>query len=191
MPRRLKVYQAHLGFFDTVVAAQSQKAALEAWGSRQDLFRDKAASVASDPDAIKTALSKPGVVLKRLAGSNGPYLDQPDVPKVPLPRVKSITADQRKPKLPVAKARKPTPAQNPVLPPDRSRLDAAERRLADLKARQEDVMASFTEQLDALTRDRDRRCREFRTRIAELERTVEVQKRHYGEAERRYRRKSG
>ncbi len=40
MPARLKAFQAPLGFFDTVVAAPSQGAALKAWGSRQNLFRD-------------------------------------------------------------------------------------------------------------------------------------------------------
>ena len=32
MPRPLKVFRAHLGFYDTVVAVPSQKAAAEAWG---------------------------------------------------------------------------------------------------------------------------------------------------------------
>jgi len=34
MPRRLKVFRAHLGFYDSIVAAPSQKAAAEAWGAR-------------------------------------------------------------------------------------------------------------------------------------------------------------
>lgn len=76
MPR-LKAFQAHLGFFDTVVAAPSQKAALQAWGSRQDLFRDGTAKPASDPDAVSAALAHPGVVLKRLAGSKDPFSEQP------------------------------------------------------------------------------------------------------------------
>src|SRR4029079_17852375 len=70
MPPRLKVFQAHLGFFDTVVAAPSRAAALKAWGSRQDLFRDGQARPASDPGAIAAALAKPGLVLRRPVGSN-------------------------------------------------------------------------------------------------------------------------
>jgi hypothetical protein len=37
--RRLKVFQAHLGFYDTIVAAPSQKAALEARGASSRKFR--------------------------------------------------------------------------------------------------------------------------------------------------------
>src|SRR5438477_9810194 len=80
MPPRLKTFQAHLGFFDTVVAAPSQTAALEAWGARQNLFHAGTASVATDPQAIKAALQKPGVVLKRLAGSGGEFVEQPTLP---------------------------------------------------------------------------------------------------------------
>ena len=36
--RRLKVFQAQFGFYDTVVAASSQAAALRAWGIHQTLF---------------------------------------------------------------------------------------------------------------------------------------------------------
>ena len=84
MPK-LKAFQAHLGFFDTVVAAPSQKAALQAWGSRQDLFRDGSAKPAADPDAIAAALAHPGVVLKRLAGSKDPFSEQPALAKAARP----------------------------------------------------------------------------------------------------------
>src|ERR1051325_950041 len=83
MPARLKVFQAHLGFFDTVVAAPSRAAALKAWGSRQDLFRDGQAKPASDPDAIAAALAKPGLVLRRPVGSNVAFSENPGLPQVP------------------------------------------------------------------------------------------------------------
>jgi hypothetical protein len=38
MPRKLKVYQTSLGFFDLAIAAPSMKAALEAWGAGSNLF---------------------------------------------------------------------------------------------------------------------------------------------------------
>ena len=38
MPRKLNVYRTHIGFDDLIVAAPSQKAALEAWGSSSNLF---------------------------------------------------------------------------------------------------------------------------------------------------------
>ncbi len=42
-----------------------------AWGSRQDLFRDGTAAIATGPDAIRAALEKPGMVLKEVVRLNG------------------------------------------------------------------------------------------------------------------------
>ena len=82
MPTR-KVYQTHLGFYDTVVAAYSQTSALAAWGSAQDLFQLGLARVTKDPAVVKAALAKPGRVLRRPAGSNIPYSETPPLLKVP------------------------------------------------------------------------------------------------------------
>src|SRR5688572_9369193 len=69
MPR-LKVYASPQGFYETVVAAPSQKAALEAWGTHQDLFASGMAKVVTDDDeAIAAAVARPGEVLSRPAGS--------------------------------------------------------------------------------------------------------------------------
>jgi len=77
-----KVYRAHLGFYDTVVAAHSQQSALAAWGSTQDLFRLGLAKPTDDPEAVKAALAKPGIVLKRPAGSNIAFSEHPPLPDV-------------------------------------------------------------------------------------------------------------
>jgi hypothetical protein len=82
MPR-LKVFKAHLGFYDSVVAVPSRKAALAAWGTRQDLFREGIASEAGDSEAARVALAAPGVVLTRPAGSAEPYRAKAVVPKGP------------------------------------------------------------------------------------------------------------
>jgi len=92
-----KVYQAHLGFYDTVVAAPSQASALAAWGSRQNLFREGLARVSDDPDAIRAALAQPGVVLRRPAGSNVPYSLNPPLPKLATrKKTKKTTAKGKK-----------------------------------------------------------------------------------------------
>src|SRR5437764_15308891 len=83
MPRHLKVFQAHLGFYDTAVAAPSRAAALKAWGSRQNLFREGVASETKDPQAVTAALAKPGVVLRRAVGTNAPFSENPDLPQIP------------------------------------------------------------------------------------------------------------
>ncbi len=64
MARRLKVFQAQFGFYDSVVAAPSQVAALRAWGAHQNLFSDGGARVATDEQAIEAALAQPEVPLR-------------------------------------------------------------------------------------------------------------------------------
>ena len=51
MPRKLKIYQTSLGFFDLAIAAPSMKAALEAWGADSNLFHQRAAKESEDPQA--------------------------------------------------------------------------------------------------------------------------------------------
>jgi len=69
MARKLKVFRTHLGFYDLIVAAPSQKAALEAWGASPHLFSQGFAAVETDPRLVGAALKKPGVVLRRQFGS--------------------------------------------------------------------------------------------------------------------------
>ena len=77
---RRKVYAAPLGFYDTVIAAPSKASALAAWGAKYDLFKYGGARIADDPDAVKAALSRPGVVLRRPVGGVGPYSEDPEIP---------------------------------------------------------------------------------------------------------------
>ncbi len=78
---RLKVYRTHLGFYDAIVAARSQKAALEAWGVNQNLFARGLASVVGDDEIIRLAKSKPGVVLRRMFGSKDRFETRPRTPR--------------------------------------------------------------------------------------------------------------
>lgn len=80
MARKLKTYQTSLGFFDLAIAAPSMKAALEAWGADSNLFHQGAARESDDPDVIAATLKKPGVVLKRPVGSDGPFGEQAALP---------------------------------------------------------------------------------------------------------------
>jgi len=73
MPRKLKVFRAHLGFYDTIVAAPSQKAALEAWGAGANEFHQGFAAQTEDPDLVAAAREKPGIVLRRQFGTKGPF----------------------------------------------------------------------------------------------------------------------
>jgi hypothetical protein len=119
--RKLKVFQAQFGFYDTVVAASSRAAALRAWGTRQDLFASGEAKETTDASAVSAATCHPETVLKRPVGSKAAFeIDPdglPDVPKAPA-KLKAVKAAQA--------ARKPV-TKSP--PSDRSALDAAETEL--------------------------------------------------------------
>ena len=62
---KLKVFQAQFGFFDSVVAAPSQAAALQAWGIHQNLFASGEAKVIEDEAAVAAALAHPETPLRR------------------------------------------------------------------------------------------------------------------------------
>jgi hypothetical protein len=81
MARKLKTYQTSLGFFEQAIAAPSMKAALEAWGADSNLFYQGAAKESQDRDVIAATMAKPGVVLKRPVGSDGPFGEHAELPK--------------------------------------------------------------------------------------------------------------
>ena len=131
IPRPLKVFRTHLGFFDTVIASPSMKAALEAWGTRQNLFHEGLAEITNDPKAVMAALAKPGVVLRRAAGSSDQFSENPSLPalratKRPRPRRPPVSTRCR---CPNRKPSRPTAASS-TLPkgagrtPDRGAQDA-------------------------------------------------------------------
>lgn len=120
MARAPKVYQTRLGFFDTVVAAPSQAAALRAWGVRQNLFATKDAQVTEDPQAVAAAVGRPGTPLMRPAGSQEPFSTAPSLPRAP---DRTSRTERRAPHSKEEVTRKP---------PDRTALDTAERRLVRL-----------------------------------------------------------
>jgi colicin import membrane protein len=80
MARKLKTYQTSMGFFDLAIAAASMKAALEAWGSKSNLFHQGFAKEIDDPAVVSATMSKPGVVLKRPVGSNGSFKEDAKLP---------------------------------------------------------------------------------------------------------------
>ncbi len=116
------------GFYDAVVAAPSQAAALKAWGMTTDLFAAGRASVVTDEAIRSEALGRPGEVIRRARGDEAAMLG-------PEP------ADDLKVRgKPALKAARPKPP-----PPDRSDLDAAERRVSEA----ERELAAELEQLAA------------------------------------------
>ena len=131
------MFQAQFGFHDTVVATSSQTAALRAWGTRQNLFADGSAQLATDQSAIDAALKYPEQPLRRAVGTNEPFSLAP----VALPTVPDLPRKPQKPAKP--KAPRPEPA-------DRSKLDRAESLLRDLEAKRKQEEAELRREEDAL-----------------------------------------
>jgi len=133
--RKLKVFQAQFGFYDTVVAAPSQAAALRAWGTRQNLFASGEATITTDEAAVAAATAHPETPLRRAVGSSEPFALEPtSLPAVP---------DAPKKKASTKPAGKPAPAPPPKAPVDRSKLDAAEKALHDVDERRKKEEARF------------------------------------------------
>src|SRR4029079_10341112 len=82
------------GFYDLAVATPSMKAALDAWGSKQNLFHQGFAKEADDSGVVAAAMAKPGVVLRRPVGSDQPFREHAD-----LPTVESLDTRSRKSKV--------------------------------------------------------------------------------------------
>jgi hypothetical protein len=139
--RKLKVFQAQFGFYDTVVAAPSQAAALRAWGVNQNLFASGEAKVTTDEAAITAATAHPESPLRRAVGSSDPFAleptslpDVPDAPKKPAAK-------------PAAKRMPPPPARPPA---DRSKLDDAEKALGELDERRKREEADYRREAEDL-----------------------------------------
>jgi hypothetical protein len=165
--RKLKVFQAQFGFFDMVLAAPSQAAALRAWGTHRNLFATGHAKLATDEAAIAAALEHPGTLLRRAVGSNDPFSVEPtSLPKVrdlaaAMPEFESPPKAQPQPK----QKPKPPPARKP--PPDRSRLDAAEaalQKLHEQRVQEEADLRRQQEELDAKREAAQQRYIEARKR---------------------------
>ena len=97
MAKKLKVFQRSLGFFDLAIAAPSMKAALEPWGADTNLFHQGVACERRDPDIVTATMEKPGVVLRRPVGSDGPFGEHAELPtrldgtRVELPGTAALT----------------------------------------------------------------------------------------------------
>ena len=140
MARKLKTFTTSAGFFDLAVAAPSMKAALEAWGSKNNLFQHGFAKVSEDPKIVAATMAHPGVVLRRPVGSNGVFSEHAKLP-TDLPVGDTKRAPAKRP------AKKREPATEPVddktaraaaraFEKEQTRRDS-ERRKEEAKRRQE------------------------------------------------------
>jgi hypothetical protein len=144
--QRLKVYCTPIGFHDAYVAAPSQKAALEAWGAKTNLFAQGAAQLVSDRKPTKVPLDRPGEVIKVLRGSDAEQLAALD--RSPSPGKAG------------AKTRAEPTAKPGIKPkrhrskPGRSKLTRAEEALGKLEASQVKEMQKIEDEERELKRKR-------------------------------------
>lgn len=159
--RRLKVFQAPFGFYDTIVAVPSRAAALRAWETRQDLFAFGQAHEIDDPAAVAAALAQPGVVLKRAVGSTEPFAVEatslpeiPDIPQRPARQAAPKAAPPRRPKVPPADRSALTRAEAALGKIDTARKAeevALRRRQAELDADRAAAQADYVSKRKAAT----------------------------------------
>lgn len=155
--QKLKVFRTPIGFHDAYVAAPSQKAALEAWGSDRNLFAADGAERVEDPELMREPLANPGKVIRRLRGTAAQQL-------AALPKNKPRrSADSARP----SSAGKPAPPPKPK--PDRAPVEAAEAALAEAEQRyrqQSAELARRQAELDRERRDLERKLGRERGRLA-------------------------
>jgi flagellar motility protein MotE (MotC chaperone) len=171
---KLKVFSTPIGFHDALVAAPSQKAALDAWGAGTNLFSQGSAHIVTDPKLTKIPLEHPGQVVKVLRGSEAEQLAALDRQKAPK------RANARKAEVLPKKSKKRSPR------PSRAALARAESALQKLETKQASESDTLDREIKALEqRRRDLKRRQERTRDEARER-VEDERSNYDRAIHRY-----
>ena len=156
MARKLKVFSAEMGFVRAVVAAPSRKAALEAWGVRDDLFARGTAKEEADPTLVEQALAEPGEVVRAPIASGAEIVSAAE----------STKAGRTKPSPAPSPAAKARPPSKP--PPPRKQLDKAKAALTAAETEQRDALKDIeTEQADL-----DRKRKALETRLSKQLRTL-------------------
>lgn len=185
MARALKIFRTAIGFHDAYVAAASQKAALEAWGSDKDLFARGAAEVVAETPFADELLAHPGVVVKKLRGTVEEQMAALPPTPAKKPRETEVAAKTpRKAEVAATTPRKPAPPPKPR--PSRAKLDEAERKIAEAEQRHEAAMRDIAEREAAIARERRDLARAQRDEAAALEKARDAERRAYDAAVRRW-----
>lgn len=162
------MFQASIGFYDTVVAVPSQAAALRAWGTRQNLFADKVARPCDDEKAVEAALARPGQVLRRPVGTKDTFSLEPHLPSVP--------------KSPDRRGKAAAPSKKPPRKPDRTALDKAEAALAGLEEEHRERIRDLAERRRALDEEEGRAKRLFDEKRQRARQAIARARKAYEEA---------
>ena len=140
MARKLKTFTTSAGFFDLAVAAPSMKAALEAWGSKNNLFQHGFAKVSEDPKIVAATMAHPGVVLRRPVGSTGAFSEHAQLPTdLPLNNAKGGKAKHAPAKRSAKRPEPPTKALDDKTAREAARAFEKEQKRRDSERRKEEA----------------------------------------------------
>lgn len=171
---RLKVFTTAIGFHDALVAAPSRAAALRAWGSDHDLFARGAAFEVTDPEVMKEPLATPGVVIRRLRGSEAEQFAGLPPDRPPAGSARSVKAGTTKV---VPKGPKPSASE----------LKRAEASLQAAVKRHREADAAARARVEAAQRDRAELQRQQRSEEDALRAERDEAQAAYDEAIERWR----
>lgn len=172
MPK-LKVYRTPIGFHDAYIAAPSQKAALEAWGSDANLFARGVAEVVTDPNLTKEALSRPGEIIRRARGTDAEHF-------AALPKEKRST--KKKPKPPSQSPEVKPAARSKRPKPRRDKLEAAELAIEQAETRHQAENMELSRQEKLLAEKRRKMEADQSKEITKLRRTLTTARDNYENA---------
>ncbi len=172
MARALKVFRTPIGFHDAYVAAPTQKAALEAWGTDRNLFARGDAEIVTDPKLTKEPLAKPGIVIRKARGSAAEQI-------AALGKDGAASAEKA--------AAAPEPAKRTAPRPDRSALDAAEAELQAVTERHAEESRALDARIAALEKERRDMARRQERERAALEKARDAREQTYRRALDRWR----
>ena len=175
--QKLKVYRTPIGFHDAYVAAPSQKAAIEAWGSDANLLARGVAETVTDPELTAEPLARPGEVVKR---SRGSATEQIAALPPERSRSKAKAPPPEKPRVRKPKAQRRSR-------PDRAPVEETEYTLERARERHRREERAFAKEMATLDRRRRALDAEHRKEIARLEKIRDRTRDRYETALRRWR----
>ena len=166
---KLKVFRMPVGFHDAYVAAASQKAAAEAWGTGADVFSRGEAELVTDPALVEEPLASPGKVIKRLRGSAEE-------------QIAALGPGEAKTKS------KPKRISAPPLPrPSRDLLDEADAALGEAGARHKVALKELADREAQLARERSALEAAQAEEVGRLQTARDEAEKAYREAMRKWR----
>jgi hypothetical protein len=166
---KLKVFRMAIGFHDAYVAAASQKAAAEAWGSDTSVFSRGEAELVTDPELAEEPLANPGKVIKRLRGTAAE-------------QIAALGPDEAE-----VAPKKPKPVKKAAPRPSRAPLDEAEQAIEAARARYREARAALADREAELERERKALEAEQQAETERLESQREEAAAAYEQAMRRWR----